>query len=331
MTDQRFSALLVQQTGGGQAAGLAELSAGDLPDDGVLVRVTHSTLNYKDGLAVTGKGNVIRSYPMVPGIDLAGTVAESADDRFRPGEAVFATGWGLGEDRWGGYSQYERVPADYLQRPPHGLDAADIMAFGSAGFTAALCVMELERHGFPREGPIVVTGASGGVGSVAIALLAAAGHEVVASTGSANAHDYLRSLGAREIIDRSVFSEPARGPLGSRRWQGAVDTVGGATLAGLLRQMDYRSAVTAVGNAGGGRLETTVYPFILRAVGLLGVESVYTSMDERIAAWERLARVVPRDTLRAMTRTISLSGVPQAAESIVEGKVRGRTVVELDG
>jgi acrylyl-CoA reductase (NADPH) len=330
MTDDTFPALVVRRTDGGQAADIEQISLNDLPEDGVLLRVTHSTVNYKDGLAVTGTGKVIRSYPMVPGIDLAGRVEESTDDRFRAGETVFSTGWGLGEDRWGGYARYERVPADVLQRLPDGFDGFDVMALGSAGFTAILCVMALEHHGFPREGPVVVTGATGGVGSVAVALLAAAGHEVVASTGKADAHDYLRSLGAREVIDRSAFTEPARGPLGSRRWQGAVDTVGGETLAGLLRQMDYRSGVAAVGNAGGGSLETTVYPFILRAVALLGVESVYVPMDQRVAAWERLARDLPPDLIRSMTETIPLSGVPAAAESIVAGKIRGRRVVELD-
>lgn len=329
MNGRTFPALVVRQSDGEQTARLEDLSSGDLPVDGVLLRVTHSTLNYKDGLAVTGKGKVIRTYPMVPGIDLSGKVEESNDARFRPGDAVFATGWGLGEDRWGGYSTYQRVPAEFLQAVPEGMDAADVMALGSAGFTAVLCVLALERHGFPREGPVVVTGASGGVGSVAVALLAAASHEVVASTGSADAHDYLRSLGAAEIIDRSVFTEPARGPLGSRRWQGAIDTVGGATLAGLLRQLDYRSAVTAVGNVAGGTLETTVYPFILRAVALLGVESVYVPMEVRVAAWDRLARDLPRDAMRSITRTIPLQGVLKAAEEIVEGKIRGRTVVEL--
>jgi acrylyl-CoA reductase (NADPH) len=323
-------ALVVRQDNGGQSAGLEELSLGDLPGDGVLLRVTHSDLNYKDGLAVTGTGKVIRSFPMVPGIDLAGTVVDSADGRFRPGDTVFATGWGLGEDKWGGYSSYQRVPADILQRVPEGMDTVDVMALGSAGFTAMLCVMELERHGFPGDGPVVVTGATGGVGSVAVALLAASGRDVVASTGSGDAHDYLRSLGARDIIDRGEFTGTARAPLGSRRWHGAVDTVGGDTLAGLLRQMDYRSAVAAVGNAGGGNLDTTVYPFILRAVALVGVESVYTPMEVRDVAWERLRRDVPRDVVRSMTRTIPLEGVEDAAHEIVQGQVRGRTVVSLD-
>jgi acrylyl-CoA reductase (NADPH) len=296
----------------------------------VLVRVSHSTLNYKDGLAVTGRGKVIRSFPMVPGVDLAGIVVESADSRFRPGDRVFATGWGLGEDRWGGFSRYARIPANFLQLMPGGLDAADVMAIGSAGFTAMLCVMELDLHGFPRQGPVLVTGASGGVGSVAVALLSGAGHVVEAATGSREAHDYLRSLGAREVLDRAEIVAPSRGPLGSRRWQGAIDTVGGETLAGLLRRMDYRSAVAAVGNAGGGSLQTTVYPFILRAVALLGVESVYTPMETRLVAWERLARDLPRDALQIMTRTISLADVPAAARNILEGGIRGRTVVELD-
>lgn len=330
MSSESFPALVVRQADGGRRAHLEDLTVADLPPGGVLVRVTHSSLNYKDGLAVTGKGKVIRSYPMVPGIDLAGTVDEPFDERFGVGDAVFATGWGLGEDKWGGYSTYQRVPADILQRVPKGMNCADVVAIGTAGFTAMLCVMALEQHGFPGDGPVVVTGASGGVGSMAIALLAASGREVVAATGSAGAHDYLRSLGAADVIDRSVFTEPARGLLGSRRWQGAVDTVGGDTLAGLLRQMDYRSAVAAVGNAGGGTLETTVYPFILRAVALLGVESVYTPMDVRATAWERLARDLPAGTIRGMTRTIPLAGVPGAASEIVEGHVRGRTVVSLD-
>jgi acrylyl-CoA reductase (NADPH) len=330
MNEDRFPALVVRETETGQAAGIEELSAGDLPADKVLIRVTHSSLNYKDGLAVTGTGKVIRAYPMVPGIDLAGTVAESFDEQFAAGDAVFATGWGLGEDKWGGYSAYQRVPADILQRLPEGMDASDAMAIGTAGFTAMLCVMELERHGCPGDGPVVVTGASGGVGSVAVALLAASGREVVAATGSSDAHDYLRSLGAADVIDRSLLTEPGRGPLGSRRWRGAVDTVGGDTLAGLLRQMDYRSGVAAVGNAGGAKLETTVFPFILRAVALLGVESVYTPMEVRVAAWEGLARDLPREKLGAMTQTIPLAEVPDAAARIVEGRNRGRVVVRLD-
>lgn len=329
MDGDRFPALVVRETDAGQEAGIEELAAGDLPADGVLIRVTHSSLNYKDGLAVTGKGKVIRTYPMVPGIDLAGTVAE-ASGRFGAGDAVFATGWGLGEDKWGGYSAYQRVPADILQRVPEGMDAGDVMAIGTAGFTAMLCVMELERHGYPGDGPVVVTGASGGVGSVAVALLAASGREVVAATGSSEAHDYLRSLGATDVIDRSELTESGRGPLGARRWHGAVDTVGGDTLAGLLRQMDYRSGVAAVGNAGGGKLEATVYPFILRAVALLGVESVYTPMEVRMAAWERLAPDLPRQKIRAMMQTIPLAGVPDAAARIVEGRTRGRVVVTLD-
>lgn len=330
MDADRFPALVVRESEDGQRADIEELSTGDLPSDGVLVRVTHSSVNYKDGLAVTGKGKVIRSYPMVPGIDLAGTVDEPFDERFGVGDAVFATGWGLGEDKWGGYSTYQRVPADILQRVPEGLDFAEVMAIGTAGLTAMLCVMELEGHGYPGEGPVVVTGASGGVGSMAVALLAAAGREVVAATGSPEADDYLRSLGASDIIDRGALTEPGRGPLGSRRWQGAVDTVGGDTLAGLLRQMDYRSGIAVVGNAGGGKLETTVYPFILRAVALLGVESVYTPMEVRLAAWERLARDLPREAISAMTRPIPLAGVSDAAAQIVEGRIRGRVVVRLD-
>jgi acrylyl-CoA reductase (NADPH) len=330
MASEQFRAIVARESDGSRTAGIEELSIADLPAEGVLVRVTHSDLNYKDGLAVAGTGRIVRSYPMVLGIDLAGTVEESTDDRFRRGDAVFATGWGLGEDRWGGYSHYARVPGDILQHMPNGFDAADAMALGTAGFTAALCVMELERHGFPGDGPVVVTGASGGVGSVAVALLAAAGREVVASTGSADAHDYLRSLGAREVIDRTAFTEASRGPLGSRRWRGAVDTVGGDILAGLLRQMDYRSAVAAAGNAGGGTLETTVYPFILRAVALLGVESVYTPMETRIAAWERLARDLSLEAVHSMTQTVSLDGVREAAQEIVAGRVRGRTLVSLD-
>lgn len=330
MSGTAFRGLIVRDADGEQTVTLDDLSVGDLPAGDVLLRVSHSGLNYKDGLAVTGTGRVIRTYPMVPGIDLAGTVVDSADTRYQPGDKVFATGWGLGEDRWGGYSTYQRVPADILQTMPAGLDAQDVMALGSAGFTAALCVTALEHHGLPRQGPVVVTGASGGVGSVVVALLARAGHEVVASTGKTDAHGYLQSLGATEIIDRSVFTEPARGPLGSRRWQGAIDTVGGPTLAGVLRQMDYRAGVAAVGNAGGGSLETTVYPFILRAVALLGVESVYTPMDQRVAAWNRLAADLPRDLIRSMTQTIPLDGVQAAADAIVKGKIRGRTVVTLD-
>lgn len=327
---ETFRALVVHERPEGREVAIQELPLTMLPAGEVLVRIAYSTLNYKDGLAVTGKGKVLRQNPMAPGIDFAGTVVESASPRFKPGDDVVLTGWGVGERHWGGFSQLNRVPAEWLVPLPKGLTLRQAMAIGTAGFTAMLCVLALERFGMrPGEREVVVTGAAGGVGSVAVALLARAGYKVVAATGRAHEADYLRALGASDVIDRSVFTNPGR-PLESERWGGAIDTVGGATLGGLFRSMAYHSAVAACGNAGGVEFTTSVFPFILRGVALLGVESVVVPPDEREAAWERIARDLPGELIDRTITTITLNEVVAHSEAITNGQVRGRVVVDVN-
>ncbi len=312
-------------------ASLQEMPLAALPEGDVLVSVAYSSLNYKDGLAVTGQGKVIRRYPMVPGIDLAGTVERSDSPRFQPGDQVILTGWGLGEQHWGGYAQKARVQADWLLPLPEGLSLKHAMALGTAGLTAMLCIMALEAHGVrPEGGEVVVTGAAGGVGSVAVALLARYGYRVVASTGRQAAHAYLRSLGAQDILDRSVLSAPSEKPLESARWGGAVDTVGGDTLAGLLRTMGYGGCVAACGVAGGSALHTTVFPFILRGVSLIGIESGQCPQERRREAWERLARALPAETLERMMQVVPLDAVFDLSQEILQGRIRGRVVVDVN-
>lgn len=329
IADQPFRALVVTEQPDRRDVQVKDVSLSDLPPGDVVVQVAYSTLNYKDGLAVTGKGKVLRSNPMAPGIDFAGTVVESAAPQYQPGDAVVLTGWGVGEKHWGGFSQYNRVPAEWLVPLPAGLTLRQSMAIGTAGFTAMLCVLALERFGMrPGEREVVVTGAAGGVGSVAVALLARAGYTVVAATGRPEEADYLRALGAHEIIDRAVFTAPGR-PLERERWGGAIDTVGGATLGGLFRSMAYHSAVAAVGNAGGTEFTTSVFPFILRGVALLGVESVVVPPAERLAAWERLARDLPTEVIERTITMIGLHELPAYSEAITHGQVRGRVVVDV--
>lgn len=326
MTNELFQALVLEQRDGATVAEIRSLAADALPAGDVLVDVAFSSLNYKDGLAITGRGKVIRQFPMVPGIDFAGTVAESQHPGFQPGDAVVLTGWGVGERHWGGLAQRARVRGDWLVPLPDGLDTRAAMAIGTAGFTAMLSVLALEAHGLAPGRDLLVTGAAGGVGSVAVALLARAGHRVVASSGRADAADYLRSLGAAEVIGRL----PAEGrPLESERWGGVVDTVGGATLAAALRATAYGGSVAACGNAGGADLNTTVFPFILRGVNLLGIESVMFPAERRPAAWARLARDLPADLLERMIHDASLRDVPALAAAILDGQVRGRVVVNV--
>ncbi|MDX2004111.1 MAG: MDR family oxidoreductase [Meiothermus sp.] len=322
-----FKALVVEAAEPGSAR-VREVSSDQLPEGDVLVRVAYSTLNYKDGLAVTGKGKVIRKFPMVPGIDFSGTVVESASPAYRPGDAVILTGWGVGETHWGGMAELARVKADWLVPLPSGLDLRRAMGLGTAGFTAMLCVMALQEHHIDKGKEVVVTGAAGGVGSVAVAVLAKLGYRVTASTGRPAEADYLRSLGATEILDRAVLSAPGR-PLESERFGGAVDTVGGATLAGILSRMASGGSVASTGVAGGADLQTTVFPFILRGVNLLGVNSVTVPLERRKLAWERLAAEMPSELLEAAMQTIRLEGVPEYAERILAGQVRGRVVVEI--
>jgi acrylyl-CoA reductase (NADPH) len=326
-----FRALVLRETDGGRyAARLEQLLIDELPAGEVLIAIDYSDLNYKDGLAVTGRGKIARILPLVPGIDFAGRVLESRDPRYRPGDRVVLTGWGVGERHWGGFAQRARVKADWLVPLPHGLDARQAMSLGTAGFTAMLCVMALEQGGVrPGGPPVLVTGAAGGVGSVAVALLARLGHEVHAVTGRAETHDYLRTLGAAQTLDRAAAAAPCR-PLESQRWAGAVDTVGGATLARLLAETHENGTVAACGLAGGTDLPTTVMPFILRGVRLQGVNSVTVPYEQRLAAWERLVEDLPAEQLEAMTTVIPLAAVPEWAAKIVDGQVRGRVVVDVN-
>ncbi len=326
-----FQALLLEEKAGKPVASFRELPIDALPGGNVLVAVDWSSLNYKDALAVTGRGKIVRQYPMVPGIDLAGTVEESSSPAFRRGDQVIVTGCGLGEDVWGGYSQMARVNAEWVVPLPKSLSLKQAMAIGTAGFTAMLCVTALEDHGLkPGDGEVAVTGAAGGVGSVAVALLAKLGHEVAASTGRAETHDYLSSLGARRILDRQFFTAPAGKPLGSQRWAGAVDTVGGQTLASLIRSLCYGRSVAACGLAGGADLNTTVYPFILRGVNLLGINSSLCPYERRLRAWQRLACDLPLELLGSMTQTGGLRDIPRLSEEILAGRIRGRMVIDVN-
>jgi acrylyl-CoA reductase (NADPH) len=326
---QRFKALLASKTDAGSTIAWQELGEADLMEGDVTVRVSHSTLNYKDGLAVTGKAPVIRRWPMIPGIDFAGTVVASSHAEFRAGDEVILNGWGAGETHYGGYAQMGRVKGDWLVKKPAAFSAAEAMAIGTAGYTAMLCVLSLERHGVkPASGPVLVTGAAGGVGSVAIALLAKLGYQVTASTGRASEADYLKGLGATEIVDRAELAGKPR-PLNRERWAGAVDAVGSNTLANALSMIKYGGTVAACGLAGGMDLPTSVAPFILRGVTLAGVDSVMAPKAARVEAWARLARDLDKAKLAAVTVTRPAADVTALAPDILAGKVRGRVVLEL--
>jgi acrylyl-CoA reductase (NADPH) len=328
MTDH-FRAILIRKTGDAPHAEFVELERSDLMDGDVTVAVSHSTVNYKDGLVVSGRASVVRRFPMIPGIDLAGVVDESNNSAFRPGDQVLVNGWGLSETHYGGYAQLARVKSDWLVPLPDAFSPAEAMAIGTAGYTAMLSVLALEDAGVsPDKGAVLVTGASGGVGSVAIVLLAKLGYRVIASTGRTEEEPYLKQLGASEIISREELSGDPK-PLAKERWAGAVDSVGSKTLANVLASTNYGGAVAACGLAQGMDLPTSVAPFILRGVSLLGVESVYMPKPRRLQAWERLARDLDREKLAAMTHTIGLADVFQAAEDILAGRVRGRLVVDL--
>jgi acrylyl-CoA reductase (NADPH) len=330
MADDQFKALVLTEADGTVRSEIRDLATSELPDGDVLVSVAYSTLNYKDGLAVTGKGRVVRRYPMVPGIDFAGTVEESRSLLWKPGDRVILTGWEVGEKYWGGFARKARVRAEWLVPLPDGMSLEQAMGYGTAGFTAMLSVVALEERGLtPGEHPVLVTGAGGGVGGVAVALLARRGYHVAASTGRPELHDYLTSLGAQELVERDAIAKPSGRPLESERWAGAVDTVGGDTLAAILPAMRFNSSVAACGVAGGPTLNTTVFPFILRGVSLLGINSVFVPQGPRRAAWERLARDLPADTLKKITRTIPLADVPAMSEEILAGRVRGRVVIDV--
>ncbi len=311
-------------------AAIRDVSLDELPQGDVLVSVAYSSLNYKDGLAVMGRGKVVRDYPMVPGIDLAGTVVESKSSKWRSGDEVILTGWGMGESHWGGFGQLARVDGDWLVRLPRGMTACQAMALGSAGFTAMLALTALEAHNLrPDSGQVVVTGAAGGLGSLAVALLARRGYKTVASTGRPETHDYLRSLGASDILDRNVLAAAPTRPMESGRWAGAIDTVGGASLAGLLRTMKERGSIAVCGNAGGVDVQTTVLPFILRGVTLIGIESARVPLRDRQIAWDRLAEEVPMGLLEHVARVVPLREVASLSEEILDGRIRGRIVVDL--
>ena len=326
---ERFRAVRLEQADGTTRAVVTEIPAVDLPPGEVELDVSHSTLNYKDALAITGAGKIVREFPFVPGIDLAGTVRRSTDPRFSAGQEVILTGWGVGERHWGGLAERARVKADWLLPKPDGLSLAQCMAIGTAGFTAMLSVLALEEQGVrPGDGEVVVTGAAGGVGSVAIPLLHRAGFAVVASTGRMALSDYLSGLGAQRVVDREQLSEGSRAPLDSAVWAGAIDSVGGATLVNLLKAMRYHGVVAACGLAGGAAFNGTVFPFILRGVRLIGIDSVNFPAAARPAVWARLARDLDLDLLARMTRTIPLGAVPEVAPDFLAGKVQGRTVVD---
>ena len=325
-----FRALVLHEEGGKVVPRLETLDESRLPPGDVTVAVEYSTLNYKDGMILEGQGRLVRAYPHVPGVDFAGTVLASDSPEFRPGDPVILTGWRVGELHWGGYAERARVPASFLVRRPEGLSAKQAMAIGTAGFTAMLAVIVLERHALkPDAGEVLITGAAGGVGSIAVSLLAALGYRVAASTGRPELRDYLVGLGAAELIDRAALAAKPTRPLDRERWAGVIDAVGGMTLATVLTQLKYRASVAACGLAGGSDLPATVIPFLLRGVNLLGIDSVMCPPDERIEAWRRLARDLPLDKLEAATQTVSLADVPDLAPRILKGEVRGRIVVDL--
>jgi acrylyl-CoA reductase (NADPH) len=320
-------AMLLEQHGRETQARIAGIERDQLPEGDVTVKVDYSTLNFKDALAITGRSPVVRLWPMVPGIDFAGTVEASSDARFQVGDAVVLNGWGVGETRWGGFAQLARVPGDYLTALPAALSTRDAMAIGTAGYTAMLCVQALERHGIaPDAGDVLVTGASGGVGSFAVSLLARRGYRVIASTGRANDAQWLRELGAAEIVERQTLSEPGK-PLQKERWIAAIDSVGSHTLANICAGMQYGGVVAACGLAQGMDFPATVAPFILRAVTLAGIDSVHASAARRVAAWECLARETDRTSLDAIASEITLEASLAAAHELLQGRVKGRLIV----
>ncbi|MEP1327754.1 acryloyl-CoA reductase [Pseudophaeobacter sp.] len=329
-----FNALIVNkdEDSGLATAAVEQISLDRLPEAEVTVAVEYSTVNYKDGLCLSPKGGgLVRKYPHIPGIDFAGTVEASDDARYKPGDKVVLTGWRVGEAHWGGYSQKARVKADWLVPLPAGLDSRQAMAVGTAGLTAMLSVMALEDHGVQKNhGPVLVTGAAGGVGSVATAILANLGYEVAAVTGRPETADYLRSLGATQIVAREELNETVKRPLESENWAGCIDAVGGAMLARVLGQMKYGASVAAVGLAGGADLPATVIPFLLRGVNLLGIDSVMQPYDNRLRAWQRLATDLPMEKLEAMVQPAVLSDLPKLGAEILQGQVKGRVVVDVN-
>ena len=327
-----FNALIVEKDEDGKThASVQEIGEDRLPEGDVTVAVEYSTVNYKDGLCIGPGGGLVRTYPHVPGIDFAGTVEASSDPRYKPGDAVVLTGWRVGEAYWGGYAQKARVKADWLVPLPAGLTTQQAMAVGTAGFTAMLAVMALEDHGLAvGQGPVLVTGAAGGVGSVATAILNNLGHDVAAVTGRPETADYLTGLGATQIVPREDLAETVKRPLESETWAGCVDAVGGAMLARVLGQMKYGASVSAVGLAGGAGLPATVIPLLLRGVNLLGIDSVMQPYDNRVRAWERVAKDLPMDKVAAMIQPATLADLPELGAAILKGQVKGRVVVDVN-
>jgi len=327
-----FNALIVNKDDEGKtSASVGQIGLDDLPEGDVVVAVDYSTVNYKDGLCIGPGGGLVRNYPHVPGIDFAGTVETSNDPRYAAGDKVVLTGWRVGEMHWGGYAQKARVKADWLVPLPSGLTTRQAMAVGTAGFTAMLAVMALQDHGMkPDQGPVLVTGAAGGVGSVATAILSHLGFEVAAVTGRPDTADYLKSLGATQIVARDEINETVKRPLESENWAGCVDAVGGPMLARVLGQMKYGASVAAVGLAGGANLPATVIPFLLRGVNLLGIDSVMQPYDNRLRAWERIATDLPMDKLEAMIHPATLGDLPKLGADILKGQVKGRVVVDVN-
>jgi acrylyl-CoA reductase (NADPH) len=332
MTDEnQFTALVLEEDDEHKVTAAIQTLADDrLPEGDVTVGVEYSSLNYKDGMIVQGIGRLVREYPHVPGIDFAGTVERSDSPDYKPGDRVLLNGWRVGEIHWGGFATRARIKSDWLVPVPDGLTTEQCMAIGTAGYTAMLAVMALEEHGLTpdSEGEVLVTGAAGGVGSVAVSLLASLGYRVAASTGREETHDYLKDLGAAVIVGREELCEPPKGPLSSERWSGIIDSVGGPTLHSALASLHTRSSCAAVGLASGFKLETTVMPFLLRGISLLGIDSNMCPKERRLIAWERLAKELPLDKLAAATNTASLADIPDWAGKILQGQVRGRTVID---
>ena len=325
-----MKALVLREAGGKVTGAIEEVAESQLPPGDVTVSVQYSTLNYKDGLVLGGLGRLVRQYPHVPGVDFVGVVETSDSPLWKKGDAVILTGWRVGEMHWGGYAQKARVKGEWLVALPKGLTPERTMAIGTAGLTAMLATLALERHGLtPERGEVLVTGAAGGLGSVATAIFAKLGYSVAASTGRAELHDYLKSLGAATIVDRAIIATPSGKPLDSERWGGCIDSVGGSTLSAILPQMKYRGAVASCGLAGGTKLETTVIPFLLRGVSILGIDSVACPVAERTQAWSRLARDLPADKIDSMAQMACLGDLFRLGPDILAGKVRGRVVVDV--
>ena len=327
-----FRALVVRKDGDNDpVAQVEELELSELPDEDVLVDVAYSTLNYKDGLCVGSGGGLVRNYPHIPGVDFCGTVVESRDNRYKKGDEVLISGWRVGEMYWGGYAQMARVKADFLVPMPKGISYHQAMSIGTAGLTAMYGMMALERGGItPKSGPILVTGASGGVGSVAVALFSKAGYDVVGVSGRAELGEYLKDLGASEVIPREELNETIKRPLESERWAGVIDNVGGPMLARVLGQMKYNGVAASIGLAGGSGLPATVIPFLIRGVSLIGIDSVMRPYEDRVEAWDRLAKIFPFEKLEAMVETRPLADVPELGAQILKGKVRGRIVIDVN-